>query len=254
MRQALRSIYLWWAIGSFTILMYLAGAPIFLVTWAFDRKRAIPHWWAARWGRGVLKINSLWTPSVRYPERVLRDRPLVVIANHQGMGDIMMMYCLDLHFKWISKRNNFFVPFMGWFMFHAAYIPVKRGDKASVQACMEKARSWLTNGVSVLFFPEGTRSKDGEIQPFKPGAFKLALETGCDLLPVAISGTTDALPKHSWRFSTERSDMRMLVGHTIATKNYGKDELDRMMGDCHATLVTLKDELDGRPQQMRASA
>ncbi len=78
-----------------------------------------------------------------------------------------------------SKAANFWVPFMGWFMFHAGYIPVKRGDKESVAECMERATKWLLAGVSVLFFREGTRSKNGEIQPFKPGAFKLALETGC---------------------------------------------------------------------------
>jgi 1-acyl-sn-glycerol-3-phosphate acyltransferase len=254
MWNALRSLYIWSAIALLTTAMYIVGLPLFLVAMPFDRKRALGHWWAQRWGRIILKINNRWSSKVLHMERIPRDKPLVVVSNHQGMGDIMMAFCLDIHFKWISKAANFYVPCMGWFMFHAGYIPLVRGDKKSIARCMERARKYLDQGVSVLFFPEGTRSRDGEIQPFKNGAFRLALEAGVDILPCAISGTADALPKHSWRFSDEQSHMRILVGDVISTRGHSEATLDELMAHARASVLALKDELDGRAAAPRLRA
>jgi 1-acyl-sn-glycerol-3-phosphate acyltransferase len=247
MWQALRSIYIWSAIALLTMVMYFVGLPLFIITMPFDRTRAIGHWYAQRWGRWILKINNRWSSTVYRGDRLPpRGRPLVVVSNHQGMGDIMMAFCLDLHFKWISKAANFYVPCMGWFMFHAGYIPLVRGNRKSIARCMDRSREYLDMGVSVLFFPEGTRSKDGEVQPFKPGAFRLALEAGCDILPCAIAGTHDALPKNTWKFSDEKSHMRILVGETIPIAGYSEERLDDLIAHCRDTVIALKDELDGR--------
>jgi 1-acyl-sn-glycerol-3-phosphate acyltransferase len=170
----------------------------------------------------------------------------------------MMAFCMDLHFKWISKASNFYVPCMGWFMYHAGYIPLRRGDKSSILQCMARARWYLDRGVSVLFFPEGTRSKDGDVQSFKAGAFKLAIEAGVDILPLGIAGTANALPKHTWKFSDERTPMRMLVGDVISTKGMTKDDQDRLVEMTREAVIALKDELEGRtfvpPQTIRATA
>jgi 1-acyl-sn-glycerol-3-phosphate acyltransferase len=246
MWQALRSFYIWSAIALLTAGMYVVGLPIFLVTWPFDRNRAIGHWYAQRWGRIILKINNRWSSSVTGQERIPPGRPLVVVANHQGMGDIMMAFCLDIHFKWISKAANFYVPFMGWFMYHAGYIPLVRGQKSSIERCMLRARHYLDRGVSVLFFPEGTRSKDGNVQPFKAGAFKLALSGGYDVLPVGIAGTVNALPKGTWRFSDEKTAMRILVGDVISTRGMTERDLQALMDQARDQVIALKDELEGR--------
>jgi 1-acyl-sn-glycerol-3-phosphate acyltransferase len=245
-KRVLRSIYLWVAIALLTTGMYIVGLPLFLITMPFDRKRAIGHWYAQRWGRMILRLNPLWTIEVRGNHRIPPHKPLVVISNHQGVGDIMMSFCLELHFKWISKASNFYVPFMGWFMFHAGYIPLVRGNKDSIVKCMARAREYLDQGVSVLFFPEGTRSKDGEIQPFKQGAFRLAIEAGCDILPVAITGTCESLPKNTWLFPEEKTTMKILVGDTIPVRGYSEGNLDQLVARCRETVVALKDELDGR--------
>src|SRR5262245_55294375 len=132
MRQVLRSLYIWFGIAFLTAAMYVVGLPMFLMTMAIDRTRRIGHWYATAWARIVCRLNNRWSFEVIGQERIPPDRPLVVVANHQGMGDIMMTYCLDLHFKWISKAVNFYVPCMGWFMYHAGYIPLRRGKKESV--------------------------------------------------------------------------------------------------------------------------
>jgi 1-acyl-sn-glycerol-3-phosphate acyltransferase len=229
-----------------TSAMYVVGLPMFLITMPFDPQRRIGHWYATTWGRIITRLNNRWTFEVIGQERIPQDRPMVVVANHQGMGDIIMAFCMNLHFKWISKASNFWVPCMGWFMFHAGYIPLRRGDKSSILRCMARARQYIDNGVSVLFFPEGTRSKDGVVKEFKPGAFKLAIEAGCDILPLAIGGTADALPKHTWKFSDEPAHMKMLVGDLISTRGLTDKDLPRLMAETRARVVMLKDELDRR--------
>jgi 1-acyl-sn-glycerol-3-phosphate acyltransferase len=257
MRQALRSIYIWSAVALLTAGMYLLGSPVFILLGPFDRKRHFGHWWAQRWGRLILKINNRWTSEVLHGERIPRGRALVVVANHQGMGDIMMSFCLDLHFKWISKAANFYVPFMGWFMYHAGYIPVVRGRRDSIEKCMAKARWWLEQGVSVLFFPEGTRSEDGVVKPFKAGAFRLAIESGCDILPCGISGTLHALPKGTWKHSDDYTTMRLLVGEPIPVAGYHVDDVEALTARARGAVIALKDELDGHAapaERLRAAS
>jgi 1-acyl-sn-glycerol-3-phosphate acyltransferase len=143
---------------------------------------------------------------------------------------------------------------MGWFMFHAGYIPLRRGDKSSIVNCMQRARKYIDDGVSVLFFPEGTRSKDGEVQSFKAGAFKLAIEAGVDILPLGITGTANALPKHTWKFSDEHTPMTMLVGDVISTKGMTRADQDRLVEMSRQAVVALKHELDGRTFAPNAAA
>jgi 1-acyl-sn-glycerol-3-phosphate acyltransferase len=257
MLQALRSIYIWVGIAVLTSAMYVVGAPLFLVTMWFDPQRKIGHWYAQRWGRIITKLNNRWSFEVFGQERIPQDRPMVVVANHQGMGDIMMAFCMDLHFKWISKASNFYVPCMGWFMYHAGYIPLRRGHKTSVLRCMARARKYIDDGVSVLFFPEGTRSKDGAVKDFKVGAFKLAIEAQCDILPLGIAGTANALPKHTWKFSNEPTAMRLNVGEPISTRGMTDADVPRLIAEVRQQVIALKDELDGHgyvPQRLRATA
>jgi 1-acyl-sn-glycerol-3-phosphate acyltransferase len=262
MLQALRSIYIWVGIAVLTSLMYVVGAPLFLLTMAFDPQRTIGHWYAQRWGRIITRLNNRWSFEVVNPEAIPQDRAMVVVSNHQGMGDIMMAFCMDLHFKWISKAANFYVPCMGWFMYHAGYIPLRRGNKTSVLRCMARARKYIDAGVSVLFFPEGTRSKDGQVKEFKGGAFKLAIEAQCDILPLAITGTADALPKHTWKFSNEPTAMRLIVGDVISTKGMTEADLNQLMARTRERVIGLKQELEGRvvapaakqKQRIRATA
>ncbi len=239
---AVKSALIWAGIGGVTIAEYAVCAPSSLIALPFDRRRAIGHWWATRWGRWCVKVNPAWTCSV---EGEVPKGHFVIIANHESMGDIMVAFHLDHHFKWIAKEVIFKVPFMGWLMHQAGYIPLRRGDKASVQQCMDRARKVLAEGVSVLFFPEGTRSPDGSVRDFKPGAFKLALESGVDILPLAITGTKGVLPKHSWRFSSEKSAMRGLVGEPISVKGLTEADLPDLMARARDAIIVLKNRLDG---------
>ena len=242
--QALRSLFIWICIATITSSMYVVGLPMFIVTAAFDPLRTIGHRYATYWGRMMFYLNARWSCRVVHPERVPKKRALVVVSNHEGVADIMVTYHLDLHFKWISKASNFFIPFMGWFMFHAGYIPLRRGRGGSIRTAMARARDYLDRGVSVLFFAEGTRSLDGVVKPFKPGAFKLAIAGQFDILPIAIAGSANAIPKHSWKFSEERTPMKLVVGEVISTKGLVDADLAALIERSRNAVIALKAEGD----------
>jgi 1-acyl-sn-glycerol-3-phosphate acyltransferase len=254
--RAVRSVSLWCVIAAVTVTMYIVGFPLFFLTMPLDRHRKFGHLYASLWGRTILRLNRRWSHEVLNAYKLPRGRPLVVVSNHQGIGDILLVFCLDLQFKWISKRSNFYVPFMGWFMYHAGYIPLRRGKKSSIVQCMAKARQYLDEGVSVLFFPEGTRSRNGKLLPFKPGAFRLAIETGADILPIAITGTYDALPVGGWQFPEGRSHMKLIVGDAISTQGLSEHDLPALVARTERVVSGLKAEAErGRAEvPIRASA
>jgi len=119
----------------------------------------------------------------------------------------------------------------------ARYIPLKRGDPESGRACLERAREWLRKGVSVVFFPEGTRSPEGEIHEFKAGAFKLVLEERLELLPLVIAGTREAIPKYSWRLK-RRTLLYLKVFPPVSPRDFSLSDLDRLREETRAKIVT----------------
>ena len=138
-----------------------------------------------------------WSVRTRGRHRIRHKATYVVVSNHLSQLDILVAFRLFFHFKWVSKEEVFKLPFIGWNMVLNRYIRLKRGHKKSVEQMMAHAEETLRRGSSVFFFPEGTRSRSGDLLPFKPGAFILAQKVRLPLLPIAISGTRDALPKHS---------------------------------------------------------
>jgi 1-acyl-sn-glycerol-3-phosphate acyltransferase len=143
----------------------------------------------------------------------------VIVSNHQSLMDILVLFRTFFHFKWVSKKSMFRMPLLGWNMRLNGYIPIERGDAASREQCMERCREWIRKGSSVVFFPEGTRSPDGILRPFKLGAFHLALQTGSEILPIVIRGSGDAVPKHSILL-TRKTRMSVEVLPAIPIQNF----------------------------------
>lgn len=206
--MALFSIFYW--------LFFLVSLPpliftqlaIFLVTAPFDRRRTWVHLFGCFQGMLYVWANPLWRVEVVGREKLPWHGPAVITANHLSILDILVLYGLFTPFKWVAKGELFRVPFVGWNMRLCDYVPIWRGDRASVRVMMDRCRAHLDRGVPVLIFPEGTRSQHGEMLPFKDGAFKLACDANCPVFPVAVSGTGDAIPKHGILF---RNPMRARV-------------------------------------------
>src|SRR4051794_13854999 len=141
-------------------------------------------------------INPMWKLRVSGRERLPWRGGAVLVANHASLIDILVLFDLFRPFKWVSKAENFKLPFVGWNMHMNGYVPLRRGDRESVVEMLARCDELLEAGNPVLFFPEGTRTKDGSLQAFKDGAFELAVRHRVPLVPIAVHGTGRALPKH----------------------------------------------------------
>jgi 1-acyl-sn-glycerol-3-phosphate acyltransferase len=177
-------------------LFFVVALAIFLLTVAFDRRLIALHRFSCFWASCYVYCNPLWRSRVIGREKLPQRGPAVLVANHQSLVDILVLYGLYRPFKWVSKAELFRVPVVGWNMVLNDYVRVRRGDRESIRAMMEHCRRHLARGSPVLIFPEGTRTATGALQPFKDGAFRLAHETGVPLIPIAVRGTFDTLPKH----------------------------------------------------------
>jgi 1-acyl-sn-glycerol-3-phosphate acyltransferase len=180
-------LYLWIAVNQ--LIMMLTGQEL-------DGRRH--HRVATFWGQTVFKLTPGWRIEIDGMENIPKDRdPVVVVANHESMADILALFFLNTQFRWFAKYEIKKFPIVGQVMSWAGYIFIKRGSKASAAAAMKESSNVIRNNISMIFFPEGTRSKDGTLREFKLGAFKLAQDTLVDVLPVAIHGAGIMFPKGS---------------------------------------------------------
>ncbi len=195
MIKRIGSAFFW----SFIVVSSLVLFPIAVLIWAltlpFDRKKVVLHLFTCFWASLYTWLNPVWSVSVSGREKIKRGEAYVMVSNHQSLIDILLLFRIFKHFKWVSKIENFRVPAVGWNMSLNGYIKLKRGDRESVKEMLSKCRKTLAQGNSIMMFPEGTRSKDGRLQTFKPGSFELALETHRPILPIVIEGAAQALPK-----------------------------------------------------------
>ena len=208
--QSILSLWAWLVLVLCILIWFPVMLILLLVTGAFDRGRYIVGYVFRRIGPVMATLNPLW--SFRYSGAMPKNprRPYVVVSNHESFADILLISHLPWEMKWLSKAELFRIPIMGWMMWLAGDIPVKRGFGPSAVEAMERCRKVLRQKVSVMIFPEGTRSKTAELLPFKDGAFRLAVEAGVPILPLALSGTGTALPKHGWRFGRSAAHLRVL--------------------------------------------
>jgi 1-acyl-sn-glycerol-3-phosphate acyltransferase len=168
-------------------------------------------------------------------------KPFVVVSNHESFADILLISHLPWEMKWLSKSELFRIPVMGWMMWLAGDVPVKRGFGPSAVEAMERCRQVLRNRVSVMIFPEGTRSRTAELLPFKDGAFRLAIEAGVPILPLAVSGTRTALPKHGWIFGRSAAEVRVL--EPVETSGLSLDDVPALKAKIRDLIVRTRDAM-----------
>ncbi|RZA24600.1 MAG: 1-acyl-sn-glycerol-3-phosphate acyltransferase, partial [Proteobacteria bacterium] len=153
---------------------------------------------AVLWGRTLFALGPAWSHEVRGRENLPADNaPYVMVANHTSSADIWALFLVGGQFRWLSKDAMFKIPLVGQAMRWAGYVSVTRGNKQSQYQAVETSREWIRRGISMTFFPEGTRSEDGRVKEFKSGAFKLAQEENVMIVPVVLRGTRDMLVKNS---------------------------------------------------------
>ncbi len=205
MLKTFTSIAIWAGSIILTIVLFFVVFFFWAVLYPFDKKRKVAHMQCFWWADCLIRLNLYWRLKVNGLENIDYNKTYVIIANHQSMADIVVLYKTRMQFKWVSKESLFKVPFIGWCLFLTEHIKLARGEYSSIKKVYREAANWLRKDMSVLFFPEGTRSDTDTMNVFQNGAFKLAIKERRPILPISIKGTRDAITKGSWVFKSKAS-------------------------------------------------
>jgi 1-acyl-sn-glycerol-3-phosphate acyltransferase len=200
-----------------------------------SRGGRIQHFCMRRWSR-----DNLWLSRARVEieglEHVDRRRPQIFVANHSGLHDILSLAAhLPIQFRWIAKKQLFNVPFMGWHMRRSGYIPIDRENPREAARSIVAAAGTIAGGVSAIAFPEGTRSRTGELGPFHSGAFALALRAGVPLVPVTIDGSSRVIVPRTLEVNPG-TVIRIRIDSPIDLASYSRGEKRRLMEDVHSIM------------------
>lgn len=218
-----------------------------ILTSLVDRRGNLPHRAGRLWARLILSAAGVNVQIIGF-ENIDPDRSAILAANHQSQFDIpAVLGYLPIQFRWLAKKELFKVPLWGYAMRRAGYMPIDRSHPKKALRSLEEAAKKIRNGTSILIFPEGTRSCDGKLLPFKPGAIVLALKSGCPIVPMAIVGTRETLPRGSlW---AKPGDVKIRIGKAIETTGSGtghKDLLSETLRRAIEELMGIKTDSEKR--------
>jgi 1-acyl-sn-glycerol-3-phosphate acyltransferase len=226
----IRTIFVWSCIVIATLVLGFFA----FITYPFDRKGRVVHRYARVWGKVALLANRVKV-KVEGMEHLKREGPYIFMSNHQGSYDIFaLLGYLPFQFKWLAKKELFSIPFFGWTMAAAGYISIDReGSRRTVEAMNGAARK-IQEGMSLVIFPEGSRSPDGSIQPFKKGGFTLAIKSKVPIIPITIIGSREIMPKE--KLTTTSGEIRIRMDHPIETQNYSLKDRKSLMEKVSQTI------------------
>lgn len=189
------SILFWVFLVVSSFIIFIGAVVLWIISSPFDKRKWLQHRYSCWWASIYLWINPFWPVHVEGRQKIDPDRVYVAVSNHQSMLDIMVIHSLFFHFKWVSKKENLYIPFIGWNMPLNKYVILDRASRKSFIRMMKDCRMHIQNGSSIMIFPEGTRSEDGNMRTFKDGAFRLAIQNKCPVLPIVLDGTGESIPK-----------------------------------------------------------
>ena len=200
--------------------------------------RRVHFWVAVPWAKVILLVCGIKV-AVSGKENVDPEVPRVYMVNHQSYFDVfVVLACLPVDFKFLLKEELMRIPLLGPAMKRAGYIGIERDDPRKAIKSMNLAAERIRGGASVLIFPEGTRSLDGRLGSFKKGGFNLALKSGCDIVPVAISGTARIVPKGSLKI--EKGNVGFVIGRPIPLAGYSRRNVAQLMDEVRASMLASK--------------
>jgi 1-acyl-sn-glycerol-3-phosphate acyltransferase len=213
----------WPLVAAYTVVMGSLSLALSLS----DRGGRRQHWCARTWSRMIAR-TALLDVSVRGAEHLRGGESYVFLSTHQSWMDIpVMLGYLPAQIRIAAKREVFQIPFLGWHMRRAGHIPINRGSTADSVASLRRAACDLRGGLSAFLFPEGTRTRDGSLQPLKKGGFRLAVECGLPVVPVTILGTRRAMPRGSMVLRPGPVEMR--IEPPIHTRGLNDADLPALM-------------------------
>ena len=226
-------------------VLYVLSFFALVICFPFDKKRAVVH----RISRWLTYTVFMFSPGMRRVvegmENIDPNKAYVMVLNHQSMVDILSIYNLPLVFKWVSKREVYRIPLVGRLLLMHGDIVINRASaKEAMQLVHSKGMEWLKKGASVSIFPEGTRSKDGEIHNFKAGAFILAKDAGVPIHPIVLDGTS-SLVRNGWMMNW-KNKITIKVLPEIPAEEVAERSIKEVMAQVHIDMVDALAEVRGR--------
>ncbi len=222
MMNILKSIIVWIVGVCYIVVTFPLNIIVWLLAYPFDKDKRLVHWFLTHQSFILSHLIPIWKIHIEGREKAKKGTTYVIISNHQSTLDIIIINCLRYRFKWISKIENFKVPVIGQYLKMADYIIVDRGNDDSKAEMLERSYNCLKKRISIMMFPEGTRSLNNEIGFFKRGAFQLALQAEVPILPVIIDGTGGILPKHGFIFGSG-FQIKIKVMDPVFPADFGTD-------------------------------
>lgn len=215
----LLTVYEWTLCIAVCIILYPVALLIFIFTAPFDKRKVILHRFSSFWATLFIWIQPLWKVTWEGKEHIKKNQAYVIVSNHQALLDILVIYSLFKHFKWVAKNSLLKVPLVGWNMALNGYIIIKRTDPKSQLIMMKHADRTLKSGSSIMMFPEGTRSSDGNVGRFKRGAFIMAEMADVPVIPIALHNMNQAVQKNSL-WLKKSTDMKAKVFEPVHPKDF----------------------------------
>lgn len=209
------------------IYLYTAVCGTFSVCGSlFDSRGRWQHMWACNWSWLILKTSGIRV-RVEGLENVNPDEPRIYCANHASAMDIPILFVnLPVQFRFLAKRSLFHLPFLGWHLRRSGHISIDRGRVHEAMKGFDRAAQKIREGKPVVTFPEGRRSRTGELQPFKSGSFLLAVLSGVPVVPITLNGTRAVLVPDTYHVRAGQTEM--IVHPPISTKGLTKDDVDAL--------------------------
>lgn len=242
-------VYLWAPLANLLWYVYtILIGTISLILWPFDRTGKMRHSCGRLWCR-LIALTIGARLKVYGAERLSPEARYVFMANHASLVDIPALFaCLPYRFHILAKKELFYVPFLGWYLRSAGHFAIDRSDSRRTARSIRRVVLALREGRSLAVFPEGTRSADGRVKEFKPGAFKIALRARATIVPVTIRGAHELLPKGSLAPRPGRVDV--IIGEPIEAAAYSEAQLPELIARTrHAIMDNLLEPvLKGRKE------
>lgn len=211
-----------WFIALPVLIVATLLCAIFTILLVHWKDSAFVHGFQQLWSRLFFWMFFM-NPEVEGEDNLQPGQSYVFVANHSSMFDAWIVYgWLPVVFKWIMKASIRRIPFVGTACKAAGHIFIERGAHKQAMQSLEEAKSRLQNGVCVVIFPEGTRSKNGEVGPFKRGAFQIAFDVNLPVVPISLTGVYNVLPKGKW-LVTPGQKVKMKIGKPVDLNQFGED-------------------------------
>ena len=224
-------------------VLFIASFIALVVCYPFDKKRVVVHR-LSKWITDVVfGLPIFMKREVIGLENIDPHKAYVMVLNHNSMVDILSIYNLPLVFKWVSKKEVYRIPIVGQLLYAHGDIVINRASaKEAMQLVHTRGLEWLKKGASVSIFPEGTRSKDGEIHNFKAGAFILAKDAGVPILPIVLDGTNTMVRKGwlvNWRNKITIRILPAIPAEEVKSRDI-KDVMSQVREDMVETLAEIR--------------